>query len=72
MPHSTEQQASERKTFVFPDMTKTYGDWRDDLFQEGYAIIPNVISAERSKEYVESMVCSDYIAEEGFSTSGWL
>lgn len=58
MPHAiTEQPVSGEKTVVFPDLTATYGDWRDDLFREGYAIIPDVISQEKSKEYVEKMVC---------------
>lgn len=58
MPHATSATSLGELKFVFPDMMATYGDWRDDLFQEGYAIIPNVLSPERSAEYVESMVCT--------------
>ncbi|KAH8755962.1 hypothetical protein F5882DRAFT_481916 [Hyaloscypha sp. PMI_1271] len=45
MPHAT----------PLPDITQKYGDWRDDLFQNGYAIIKNAVPASRAAAYVESM-----------------
>jgi hypothetical protein len=45
MPHAT----------PLPDITQKHGDWRDDLFQNGYAIIKNAIPASRAAVYVESM-----------------
>jgi len=64
MPHATDppviitHPAVEDKRGIYPDVTATYGDWRDDLFQNGYAVIPNVVEEERAKEYVESMYVS--------------
>lgn len=57
MPHATASSPQDTSS-VFPDTTATYGDWRDQLFQEGYAIIPDVISPEKSAEYVEAMYVS--------------
>ncbi|KAE9369064.1 hypothetical protein N431DRAFT_510519 [Stipitochalara longipes BDJ] len=45
MPHATQ----------LPDITQKHGDWRHDLFQNGYAIIKNAVPASRAAEYVESM-----------------
>lgn len=38
-----------------PDITQKHGDWRDNLFQNGYAIIKNAVPASRAAGYVESM-----------------
>lgn len=45
MPHAT----------IIPDTTTKHGDWRDDLFKDGYAIIKNAVSKENAAGYVESM-----------------
>lgn len=57
MPHATASSPQDTIS-VFPDTTAKYGDWRDQLFQEGYAIIPDVISPEKSAGYVEAMYVS--------------
>jgi hypothetical protein len=44
MPHAT-----------IPNINQKHNDWRDDLFQNGYAIIRNAIPASRAAGYVESM-----------------
>jgi hypothetical protein len=41
---------------IIPDIDEKYGDWRDDLFRDGYAIVKNVISKEKAAAYVESMM----------------
>lgn len=35
---------------------KTYGDWRDDFFDKGYAIIKNAITPERAEYYRQKQV----------------
>jgi hypothetical protein len=47
MPHSTQAHTI--------DTTKKHGDWRDDLFRDGYAVVKGVISPEKSQEYIEDM-----------------
>jgi len=31
--------------------TKSYGDWRDDFFKNGYAVIKSVVTPEKAKSY---------------------
>lgn len=38
---------------ILPDVEQKYNDWRDQLFQDGFAVVKNAISAERAAEYVE-------------------
>jgi hypothetical protein len=45
MPHAT-----------LPDVDEKYGDWRDDLFQKGFAIVRNAVNPERAAGYVEEMI----------------
>lgn len=40
--------------FAETSSTKTHGDFRDDFFREGFAIIKGVITKERAAEYVEA------------------
>lgn len=40
---------------ILPDTTTTYGDWRDDLYKDGFAIIKGAVPADRASGYVESM-----------------
>ncbi|KAH8665715.1 hypothetical protein BGZ60DRAFT_378005 [Tricladium varicosporioides] len=40
---------------IIPDINKKHGDWRDDLFANGYAIIKNAVPADRAAGYLESM-----------------
>lgn len=47
MPHSTESQTI--------DGNAIHGDWRDDLFRDGYAVVKGVLSAERSQTYIDRM-----------------
>lgn len=47
MPHPTNQNTV--------DDSKVYGDWRDELFQNGYVVIKNAISKERCNYYIEKM-----------------
>jgi len=44
MPHAT-----------LLDVNEKYGDWRDDLFKDGFAIIRNAVSPENAAGYVEQM-----------------
>ncbi|KAJ5809649.1 uncharacterized protein N7503_001867 [Penicillium pulvis] len=37
------------------DDSKFYGDWRDELFQNGYVVIKNAIPKERCNHYIEKM-----------------
>jgi hypothetical protein len=40
---------------ICPDVHEKHGDWRDDLFQNGFAIIKNAVSPENAAGYVEEM-----------------
>ncbi|KAL3423308.1 hypothetical protein PVAG01_05055 [Phlyctema vagabunda] len=40
---------------IIPDVTENYGDWRDELFQDGFAIVKNAVASERAAGYVEEM-----------------
>ena len=33
----------------------TFGDWRDDLIQDGYAVIKGAIPRERADKYADAM-----------------
>ena len=44
MPHAT-----------ITDITVKQNAWRDDLAQNGYAIVKNAVPADRAAGYVESM-----------------
>lgn len=35
--------------------SETYGDWRDQLVEDGYVIIKGVISQEKADHYLNSM-----------------
>ncbi|KXT02654.1 hypothetical protein AC578_1140 [Pseudocercospora eumusae] len=37
------------------DVSKQYGDFRDQLFKDGYAVVKNAVPEEKCKEYVERM-----------------
>lgn len=38
------------------DTTVRYGDWRDDLFDNGFAVVKGVIGREKAGEYSERML----------------
>jgi hypothetical protein len=38
------------------DTDQHHGDWRDDLFRDGFAVVKGVISQERSQKYVDDML----------------
>lgn len=40
---------------ILPNVNEKYGDWREDLFQNGYAIIKGAVSRENAAGYVEEM-----------------
>lgn len=40
---------------IIPDVSESYGDWRDQLFQDGFAIIKKAVPTERAAGYVEEM-----------------
>lgn len=40
---------------ILPDTTTTFGDWRDGLYKDGFAIIKGAVPADRASGYVESM-----------------
>lgn len=37
------------------DAANTYGDWRDDLLRDGYAVVKGVIPQKRCDYYIEKM-----------------
>lgn len=37
------------------DVTQKYGDFRDQLFKDGYAVVKDTIPEDRCKNYIESM-----------------
>ncbi|KKY21922.1 putative phytanoyldioxygenase [Phaeomoniella chlamydospora] len=47
MPHAVEPPTV--------DPTKSFRDWRDDLFRDGYVVIKNVIPQERCDYYIDKM-----------------
>lgn len=47
MPHLTETQTI--------DTAAKHGDWRDDLFRDGFVVVKGVVSAEKSQLYTEQM-----------------
>ncbi|GAB7332642.1 hypothetical protein MBLNU13_g04403t3 [Cladosporium sp. NU13] len=47
MPHSTIPNTINTKTQC--------GDWRDDLFRDGFAVIKNAVSAEKAQHYISCM-----------------
>ncbi|OQD69737.1 hypothetical protein PENPOL_c002G03751 [Penicillium polonicum] len=48
MPHRTANQLT-------VDDSKVHGDWRDELFQNGYVVVKNAISPERCEYYIDKM-----------------
>lgn len=48
MPHRTANQLT-------VDDSKVHGDWRDELFQNGYVVVKNTISPERCEYYIDKM-----------------
>jgi hypothetical protein len=40
---------------IIPNVEEKYGDWRDQLFQDGYAIVKGAVPADRAAGYVEQM-----------------
>ncbi|KAM0538736.1 hypothetical protein ACHAO7_012228, partial [Fusarium culmorum] len=41
---------------LFSDLNATYGDWRDDLQRDGYAVVKGAIPKERADQYGEDMM----------------
>lgn len=37
------------------DSASSYGDWRDDLARDGYAVIKGAIPRERAEKYADAM-----------------
>jgi hypothetical protein len=37
------------------DTAKVHGDWRDQLYRDGYVVLKQVVSPERAKHYVDSL-----------------
>lgn len=48
MPHAVVES-------VKLDDSIVYGDWRDDLFRDGFVVVKGVISKERAAHYVDEM-----------------
>jgi hypothetical protein len=48
MPHPTVHQ-------VTVDDFKIHGDWRDELFQQGYVVVKNAIPQARCEYYIDKM-----------------
>lgn len=46
--------AGPRKLFAQPGAT--YGDWRDDLVRDGYAVVKGAIPQERADQYGEEIL----------------
>lgn len=42
----------------------TYGDFRDDIVRDGYAVVKNVISPERAAHYVGASAVFQLFARE--------
>lgn len=38
-----------------PDTTQQYGDFRDDLFRDGVAVVKGAVPKERCDHYIEQM-----------------
>ncbi|EXJ94891.1 hypothetical protein A1O1_00009 [Capronia coronata CBS 617.96] len=49
MPHSTTEQEQTVNT------SKSHGDWRDDLFRDGYVVVKNAIPEQRCQYYIDQM-----------------
>lgn len=47
MPHYTSEPLIDTSTPT--------GDWRDDLFRDGYVVVKNVLSEEKAEGYMERM-----------------
>lgn len=50
MPHKVDTPLS---THI--DTTICHGDWRDDLFRDGFVVVKGVMSPEKAAYYVERM-----------------
>lgn len=37
------------------DFNQTYGDFRDDLIRDGYAVIKGAVPADRAAQYVDEV-----------------
>lgn len=37
------------------DTSESFGDWRDQLFTDGYAVIKGAISQDKAKHYLDSL-----------------
>jgi len=51
MPHSEHDYSAEPKI----DVSVKTGDWRDQLFENGYVVVKGVLSPERANSYVDRM-----------------
>ncbi|RDW68122.1 hypothetical protein BP6252_09518 [Coleophoma cylindrospora] len=40
---------------IIPNVDEKYGDWRDELFQDGFAVVKGAVPADRAAGYVEEM-----------------
>ena len=38
-----------------PDISQQYGDFRDDLFRDGVAVVKDAVPKERCEHYIEQM-----------------
>jgi hypothetical protein len=47
MPHSIDAHTI--------DTLQKYGDWRDDLFRDGFVVVKGIISPEKSQAYIQDM-----------------
>jgi hypothetical protein len=52
-PGVTTLSASRR--LILDGTDPTFGDWRDDLIRDGYAVIKGAIPRERAEKYVDAM-----------------
>lgn len=48
MPHPTANQTT-------VDSSKVHGDWREELFNNGYVVVKNTITQARCEYYIEKM-----------------
>lgn len=52
----TSKPQSERRLQIDGTSDPSYGDWRDDLIRDGYAIIKGAIPRERALSYADRML----------------
>ncbi|KAK8078862.1 hypothetical protein PG994_002669 [Apiospora phragmitis] len=54
-PASTVNLSVESRKMTFDGTDPVYGDWRDDLVRDGYAVIKGAVPRERADQYADKM-----------------